>query len=126
MLSRRRVIALSSAVAVTGAPAYGATETPRRGGTLRVTMGNEFIGLDPQGPSSAYDRNLYTSVFNGLVTVDPQLRIVPDLALSWMQPDPKSYVFKLRPNVKFHDGTAFDAAAVKFNFDYILDPKNNS
>ena len=89
-------------------------------------MGREFIAADPQGSSSGVDRNLYTSLYNGLVVPDAKLRIVGDLATSWSQPDPKTYVFNLRAGVKFHDGTAFDANAVKFNFDYILDPANHS
>lgn len=124
-ITRKRALALAGAATVAPVAAAGA-ESPKRGGTLRVAMGREFIGADPQGPSSGVDRNLYTSLYNGLVTPDPQLRIVPDLARSWTQPDAKTYLFKLRPGVRFHDGTAFDANAVKFNFDYILDPKNNS
>lgn len=89
-------------------------------------MGREFIGADPQGSSSGVDRNLYTSLYNGLVVPDAHLRIVGDLASSWSQPDPKTYVFNLKPGIKFHDGTPFDAQAVKFNFDYILDPSNHS
>jgi peptide/nickel transport system substrate-binding protein len=69
---------------------------------------------------------VYTSVYNGMVAPDKNLNIVPDLAESWTTPDPTTYVFKLRPNVKFHDGTACDANAVKQNFDWILDPANAS
>ncbi|MBV8354136.1 MAG: peptide ABC transporter substrate-binding protein [Candidatus Eremiobacteraeota bacterium] len=125
-LSRSSLIRLSAAAAFAPARSLAAVETPRRGGTLRVAMGREFIGADPHGSSSGVDRNLYTSLYNGLVTVDPQLRIVPDLARSWTTPDPRTYVFTLRPDMKFHDGTPCDAAAVKATFDYILDPRNNS
>lgn len=89
-------------------------------------MGREFIGADPQGSSAGVDRNLYTSLYNGLVVPDAQLRIEPDLAASWSQPDSKTYIFHLKPGIKFHDGTPFDAQAVKFNFDYILNPDNHS
>jgi peptide/nickel transport system substrate-binding protein len=69
---------------------------------------------------------VYTAIYNGLVAPDKNLNLVPDLAESWTTPDPKTYVFKLRPNIKFHDGTACDAAAIKKNFDWILDPANAS
>ncbi len=125
VLTRKQILAAGGAAALVPNSALAAT-TPKRGGTLRVAMGREFIGADPQGSSAGVDRNLYTSLYNGLVVPDAQIRIVPGLATSWSQPDPKTYVFQLRRGVKFHDGTPFDAEAVKFNFDYILDPANHS
>ena len=99
---------------------------PKKGGTLKVALNSDIIGIDPHGASAGVDRNVYTTIYNGLVAPDKNLNIVPDLAESWTTPDPKTYVFKLRPNVKFHDGTPCDAAAVKKNFDWILDPANAS
>ena len=113
--------------ATTAAPAGAqAAATPKRGGTLKVALNSDIIGIDPHGASAGVDRNVYTAVYNGLVAPDKNLNIVPDLAESWTTPDPTTYIFKLRPNVKFHDGTACDADAVKKNFDWILDPANNS
>jgi peptide/nickel transport system substrate-binding protein len=112
-----------------GAPAATSATTaggPKRGGTLKVALDSDIIGIDPHGASAGVDRNVYTAIYNGLVAPDKNLNIVPDLAASWTTPDPKTYVFKLRPNVKFHDGTACDADAVKKNFDWILDPANAS
>lgn len=100
--------------------------TPKKGGTLRVALESDIIGIDPHGASAGVDRNVYTTVYNGLVAPDKNLKIVPDLAESWTTPDPTTYIFKLRPGIKFHDGTDCDAAAVKKNFDYILDPANAS
>ena len=58
---------------------------------------------------------------------DKDFNIVPDLATSWdVGGDGKTITFHLRPNVKFHDGTDCDAAAVKWNFDRILDDKVNA
>ena len=55
-----------------------------------------------------------------LVTIDEQLKYVPELAESWeVQENGKVYVFRLRKGVKFHDGTDFDAAAVVWNFERI-------
>jgi peptide/nickel transport system substrate-binding protein len=111
----------------TNAPAAAAaTSAPKRGGTLKVALNSDIIGIDPHGASAGVDRNVYTSIYNGLVAPDKNLNIVPDLAESWTTPDPTTYVFKLRPNVKFHDGTACDADAVKQNFDWILDSGNAS
>src|SRR5205807_6513673 len=59
------------------------------------------------------------------LTLDTKLNIKPGLAESWTQPDPKTLLFKLRRGVKFHDGTAFDAEAAKFNFNRMkTEPKS--
>jgi peptide/nickel transport system substrate-binding protein len=108
------------------APAPTAVAAPKRGGTLKVALNSDIIGIDPHGASAGVDRNVYTSIYNALVAPDKNLNIVPDLSESWTTPDPTTYVFKLRPNVKFHDGTSCDADAVKKNFDWILDPANAS
>lgn len=55
-----------------------------------------------------------------LVTIDAELNIVPDLAASWeILEHGKVYVFHLRQGVKFHDGTDFDAEAVRWNSEAI-------
>jgi peptide/nickel transport system substrate-binding protein len=108
------------------APAATAVAAPKRGGTLKVALNSDIIGIDPHGASAGVDRNVYTSVYNALVAPDKNLNIVPDLAESWTTPDPTTYIFKLRPSVKFHDDTPCDADAVKKNFDWILDPANTS
>src|SRR5215213_358307 len=77
-------------------------EAPRKGGTLRVGLTVEAV------------------------TLDPKLQIKPSLAESWSYADPKTLVFKLRQGVKFHDGTDFDADAVKFNFDRMKNPDTKS
>lgn len=113
------------------APASGGAASaggggPKKGGTLKVALDSDIIGIDPHGASAGVDRNVYTAIYNGLIAPDKNLTIVPDLAESWTTPDSRTYVFKLRANVKFHDGTVCDAAAVKRNFDWILDPANAS
>ena len=61
------------------------------------------------------------------VILAPDGTYQPALATSWTStPDGREWVFKLRSGVKFQDGTAFDAAAVKYNFDRVLDPKTAS
>jgi ABC-type transport system substrate-binding protein len=63
------------------------------------------------------------NLFNSLVTIDAELNYVPDLAESWeILEDGKVYVFHLRQGVKFHDGTDFDAEAVRWNYQRMMDP----
>ncbi|MGH8070870.1 MAG: ABC transporter substrate-binding protein [Candidatus Entotheonellia bacterium] len=95
-------------------------EPPKSGGTLRVAFEADVTGLDPAIPGL---QNYYVNqnLFNTLVTLNENLEFVPDLAESWeIQEQGKVYLFQLRRGVKFHDGTDFDAAAVKWNLDRIM------
>ena len=66
-------------------------------------------------------------MFDTLVWVTPDFKITPDLATSWsISPDLKTYTFKLRHDVIFHDGTPFNAAAVVANLDYITNKDTQS
>ncbi|UGQ12680.1 ABC transporter substrate-binding protein [Yinghuangia sp. ASG 101] len=96
------------------------TGPPVRGGTATIAVGSEPTCFDthvnPQDITAAIGRN----VLDSLVSEDAQGVFHPWLASSWeVAPDLKSYTFKLRTDVKFTDGTPFDAASVKANFDHI-------
>src|SRR5215213_3498673 len=106
-------------------PAAGGA-IPTKGGTLRVGFYVEAATMDPHLSGSKIDRQVYHNVFEPLVTLDNKLQIKPGLAESWTQPDPKTIVFKLQQGVKFHDGTDFDAEAVKLNFDRMQNPETKS
>lgn len=99
----------------------------QRGGVLTVSLASDVIGVDPHGASAGVDRNVYTTIYNGLVVPDVDLNITPDLAESWeVSDDGITYTFELRDGVVFHDDTTCDAEAVKWNFDWILDEENAS
>ena len=62
-----------------------------------------------------------SKIFDGLVWIDHNFNAQPSLATSWtISPDGKSYTFKLRQGVKWHDGRDFTSADVKFSFEEIL------
>ncbi|MBB3146535.1 peptide/nickel transport system substrate-binding protein [Phyllobacterium trifolii] len=75
--------------------------------------------LDPTaGAAAAIDEIVYANIFEGLTRIGPKGNVLPALAESWTQSDDgKVYTFKLHKDVKFHDGTAFDADDVKFSLD---------
>jgi len=75
--------------------------------------------LDPTaGAAAAIDEVVYANVFEGLTRIGSKGEVLPALAESWtVSEDGKTYTFKLHGGVKFHDGSAFDAADVKFSLD---------
>ncbi len=99
-------------------------QTGRRGGTLRAGLDTDPFILDPHRSVAVPDRQVFQNLYDKLVDTDEDLKIVPMLAASWtISADGTTYTFKLQPNVTFHDGTPFDAAAVVYNFDRMRDPK---
>lgn len=114
----------AGATGVTGA-GTAAAAGGKEGGNLVVAAFADVSGLDPH-TTTADDLGLRsTSMFESLVTQNDQLKYVPALAESWSNsPDGVEWTFKLRPGVTFHDGTPLTAAAVKENFDRVLNPQN--
>jgi peptide/nickel transport system substrate-binding protein len=82
--------------------------------------------LDNQVSSNGETSEVTTQIFNLLVRAKPgQTDVEPDLATSWsVSPDGLVWTFHLRHGVTFQDGTPFNAAAVKFNFDRMADKSN--
>lgn len=100
-----------------GAPA-GAVGKPVYGGTITFALENDVIDFDPLRSRAFVDRNAHYQIFDSLVRVDQSGKIIPWLAESWdTAADGKQVTFKLRRDVKYHDGTPFDAASVKWNID---------
>jgi peptide/nickel transport system substrate-binding protein len=85
-------------------------------------------GMDPTiAPAAAIGEIVHYNVLEGLTKVNVDGSVTPLLAESWtMDPDGKSYTFKLRRGVKFHDGEAFDASDVKFSFERAKDDKSTN
>jgi ABC-type transport system substrate-binding protein len=63
----------------------------KRSGELKVGLTGDLTILDPHMSTSAIDRHLYFAIYNTLVGLDPELRIVPELATTWEIPDPLTY-----------------------------------
>jgi len=96
-----------------------AAETPKKGGSLIVCVVDEPPGLDPTASASAaIDRVVYSNIFEGLVKVDRNGKLVPGLAAKWdLSADGKVYTFHLRGGVTFHNGEAFNSAVAKWNLE---------
>jgi peptide/nickel transport system substrate-binding protein len=84
-------------------------------------------GIDPHVNSSELAYKLFSNLFDPLVSRTTDGQFAPGLAEEWrISPDGRTYWFRLRPRVSFHDGTACDAAAVKASFDRVVDPETRS
>jgi peptide/nickel transport system substrate-binding protein len=102
-----------------------AAPPPQSGGTLGYGLRDAPDRLDPNLTGFRPAQIIYFQLFDTLIVRDNRDKsFKPWLATSWtLSPDGLAYTFKLRPGIMFHDGTAFDSAAVKFNFDRTHDPK---
>jgi peptide/nickel transport system substrate-binding protein len=97
------------------------------GGTLRVSTMTDTAILDPHGVSAAYIEWFGRLVFDNLVYLDANGVARPWLAKSWeISPDGTTYVFHLRDDVSFSDGSRFDAEAVRLNLAHMRDPATRS
>ncbi len=85
---------------------------------IRIGLQEDPDSFDPARAYSFVGRIVLTSLCNKLLDAAPDLHLVPQLALSWSTSDDgKTVTMKLRPGVKFSDGTNLDAAAVALNLD---------
>jgi len=112
--------AAPAAVQPTKAPAAAAKT---KGGTLTVGLNQEPPTMDPEASPSAVTFQIIAGAAESLLFLDGDRKFKPWLAESWeVSPDATAYTFKLRKDVTFQDGTPFNAAAVKWNFDRVVDP----
>jgi peptide/nickel transport system substrate-binding protein len=110
----------------TGAVAVDAGK-PVQGGTLTFAVDTEPTSWDIHVSPQDITAEIQREVFDSLVSEDSSGKFHPWLATSWtVAPNLESYTFHLRHDVKFSDGTPFDAAAVKANFDHIVAPSTKS
>jgi peptide/nickel transport system substrate-binding protein len=127
---RKFAIVLVSAIAVlacgtSGGGTVTANPSPKSGGTLKVAQESEITTLDPTKSRLVVEREIYYNLYDSLLTIDPKSNFQPGLATKWDTTDPKNIAFTLRAGVKFHDGTDFDGAAVKWNIDrHMTDPSS--
>ncbi|HET9014194.1 MAG TPA: ABC transporter substrate-binding protein [Thermomicrobiaceae bacterium] len=121
----------AGATSTTGSPTAGSTTTtaqatpaPAKGGTVTFGIDQEPPTFDPQASPSAITFYITSSAGESLIYMDPNRQLKPWLASSWeASSDGTSFTFKLVSGATFQDNTPFNAAAVKWNFDRVVDPK---
>ena len=83
--------------------------------TLRWASQGDAQTMDPHSQNESLTNSINGQVYELLVSRDKKLMLAPTLATEWQQVTPTQWRFKLRPNVKFHDGTPFTADDVVFS-----------
>jgi peptide/nickel transport system substrate-binding protein len=118
LLAIATLLLLSSACTSRSQPPQG-----REGGTLRLAYLADMAQADPDVFYDIEGNTVILSVYEGLLKYKPDsTEIIPSLAEKWeVSPDGLTYTFHLRSGVKFHDGTPFNAQAVKTAFQRRLD-----
>jgi peptide/nickel transport system substrate-binding protein len=121
--NRRQMAGLFAGLVLAAGLINPAAAQPVRGGALVAATDIEPSSLDPIfGSAPSLDGNIYNLIFEKLFFLDPQGTMQPQLAESWeFAEDQLSITFYLRSGVTFHDGTPFNAAAVKFSLDRAID-----
>ncbi len=129
-LSRREFLTATGGVAA-GAAAMGVAgkaqagePKPGKGGTLRISTRLDCVALDPHRNVMYYVSYPIAYTTMGLLDLNPKLEASPGIATEWEgSKDLLTYTFKLRKGALFHNGREVDAAAVKWNYERIKDPK---
>ncbi len=105
-----------------------ATSAQTRKDSAVLAMVLEPTSLDPTtAPAAAIGEIVHYNILEGLTKINVDGRVTPLLAEGWsMDPDGKTYTFKLRKGVKFSDGEAFDSSDVKFSFERAKDEKSTN
>jgi peptide/nickel transport system substrate-binding protein len=122
-LIRRRILLKAAAFGTAGAvsgvslpPSRAQAQAPKRGGIFRTMVAGDppllVLGLS----TLAITQVVSTKIYEGLVSFDPKLNPLPQLAKSWtISPDKKVFAFKLQENAKWHDGKPFTSEDVDFS-----------
>ncbi len=137
VLTRWQARQSPAAIGTPAAPAAGVVAGPTtpggvsapgpRDGGIFVLPGGEPSTLDPALVGDVVSANYIYEIYSGLVTLSPDLEVVPDLAERWsISPDGKVYTFTLRAGIVFHDGRPLAAEDVAFAIERACDPATGS
>ena len=93
---------------------------------LIIGMENSPTNLDPRFSLDLASHQVIQLIFNSLLKKDLNGNLVPDLAVNWEFINDLEYLFHLKKGVKFHDGSEVTSSDVKFTYDFVLNPENQS
>jgi peptide/nickel transport system substrate-binding protein len=124
-INRRSLLRLAGTAGLVATVGAGARAgEPTQGGTLVVGINDETKTLDPTYSVQFSERQVLYLLYDTFLRMQPDFSVAPGLAKSWrMENGGSRVVFTVQEGVMFHDGTALDAQAVKWNIDRRLDEK---
>src|SRR5919109_1851253 len=124
-LTRREVLqgaaSLGASAAIAHVPGIAAAQTTQKR-ELVVAQGGDIAAFDPHMSTSANDIRVSFNVFDNLVSRHPDQKLYPGLATEWKLEGQTTWRFKLRQNVRFHNGDPFTSADAKFSIERTYDP----
>ncbi|WP_316571433.1 glutathione ABC transporter substrate-binding protein [Neobacillus sp. YIM B06451] len=98
----------------------------KEGNDITIAVADNFISMDPHDTNDTLSYSAQKTMLEGLVGFDKDMKVIPVLAESYEANDTATeFTFKLKTGIQFHDGTPFNAEAVKVNIDRLANPDNN-
>ncbi|MGL4850394.1 MAG: ABC transporter substrate-binding protein [Clostridium sp.] len=130
-MKSKKIIALVMSVGIMAGIMAGCGADKKEEGAAKPAVSNTLVYASGDytniNPVLYEHGEINTLIFDGLTDRDKDNKVIPGLAESWTWNEKTlTYKFKLRENIKWHDGEKFTANDVKFTYDVIKDPKNNS
>jgi glutathione transport system substrate-binding protein len=120
------VISILSRTLLAASLAFSVVSAAQAAKDLVVGVPDNLTGLDPADLNDNLSQSAARLMFEGLYMLDEHMKLQPQLAESYeATEDAKEFIFHLRKGVTFHDGTPFNAAAVKASFDRAGNPENH-
>jgi peptide/nickel transport system substrate-binding protein len=116
MIGRRSLLATAAAVAAMPGPLAAQTRTR----DVRVGFSQDALTLDPANHRNRETQTIIRNIHDGLLTRDPAMRVVPEIAEAWRAVDARTYEFRIRPGIRFHSGDPLTAEDVAFTFNRLV------
>ena len=113
---KKQLLVLSLALAL------GLGSTALQAKTFTWTASADALSMDPYSTNNSFTNAFMNNIYEGLVRFNEKVQIEPALAESWTSVSPTVWRFKLRPNVKFHNGESMTADDVVFSWQRVQTP----
>ena len=115
----RQLTVLQRLAAVTVVASSLVLAAPASAQELKIAVAADVTSIDPHFFNLFPNNNIAEHIFDKLVQMDADSRMIPGIATSWKTIDDKTWEFKLRKGVKFHDGSELTAEDVVFSIDRV-------